>query len=299
MIIDNSKILILYNSVPYFVDHLLKKGVSVSYVYRKTCFLFRGIKKIYEKQNLFQELWYESWRFKLNTFDVVIVFAPVSEKVLEFIYKKNKNIRLIYWHWNPVSHCGIPSKRMRELAEIWSFDPEDCINYNLIFNTTFYFKEITILDSDILYDVVFVGRNKGRRSYLVDFSNKLKNLNLNTYFHIVPDHGETGEKQFELMSYKNYLSLISKSKVLLDIKPKAQTGLTLRVMESIFFNNKLITDDLSIVSQDFYNKQNIFILGLDDEDELSEFIHSEYLPIERSIIERYFFINWLERFELR
>ena len=86
------------------------------------------------------------------------------------------------------------------------------------------------------------------------------------------------------------------SKSILDIVNPNQSGLTLRVMESLFFKKKLITNNLFISEYDFYNSQNIFILGKDREEDLHDFINSNYIDVDDSIVTSYDYHNWVKRF---
>jgi hypothetical protein len=75
-----------------------------------------------------------------------------------------------------------------------------------------------------------------------------------------------------------------------------QTGLTLRPMESIFFEKKLITNHLTISDYDFYDKSNIFILGKDDLNNLSYFLKQPYNRLPAKLVDGYDFNTWLKRF---
>src|SRR5690606_24485813 len=104
------------------------------------------------------------------------------------------------------------------------------------------------------------------------------------------------KEKVKKIPYQEYLELISKTKAIIDIIPDGQSGLTVRPMESIFLKKKLVTTDLEIANQDFYNKQNIFIIGKDDESLLKEFIDSAYVPIADSVVYQYDLDGWLQRF---
>ena len=60
---------------------------------------------------------------------------------------------------------------------------------------------------------------------------------------------------------------------------------------------KLITNNKDIINYDFYNSNNIFVLGEDNLDNIKEFIEKEYVEIDEKIINYYDFYEWLKRFE--
>lgn len=88
-----------------------------------------------------------------------------------------------------------------------------------------------------------------------------------------------------------------KGKVVLDFCVLTQSGLSLRVYDALYNCRKIITNNSAIKTFDFYSKENVFILGEDDEQSLIDFIHSDFLPIDNNILQRYSIKGWLERFE--
>jgi hypothetical protein len=97
------------------------------------------------------------------------------------------------------------------------------------------------------------------------------------------------------LSYRNTLSLISQSKSILEIVQENQSGLTLRSMEALFFNKKLLTNNASIKNYDLYSKENIFIIGEDDINRISEFVNTPFKILDKDILEQYDFKEWLKR----
>ncbi|MGO2358374.1 MAG: hypothetical protein ACTH6S_12345 [Mesonia sp.] len=292
------KVLILYNSVPYFESCFQARNIPVARTFRKISIPLKLIRKINALLKLPRDYWFGEWKKKLLSIDTIIVFSPIERDILQYIKKENEKIRIIYWYWNPILRSGKPSKEIYNLSEIWSFDPNDCKKYDLKYNTTFYFKNIKLPKNKIEFDVSFLGINKGRRKELENIEGVLNKNGLKTYFHIVPDKHESDESGPQPISYPKYLELLSKSKAILDINPIGQSGQTLRPMESIFLTKKLITNDGTITSCDFYKPENIFVLGQDDEKDLNQFINSPYEEVDEAIVARYDVKNWLRRFNL-
>ena len=90
--------------------------------------------------------------------------------------------------------------------------------------------------------------------------------------------------------------MIKYSKCILDVGNNDNAGLTVRVMESLFLEKKLITNYKNIVKYDFYNKNNIFIIGVDNLEQIKDFINSPYEKIDSEKIKYYDFESWLKRF---
>lgn len=81
----------------------------------------------------------------------------------------------------------------------------------------------------------------------------------------------------------------------MDIVQKGQVGLTLRIMEALFYNKNVITNNRSIQDMKIYDKNNIYILGLDDRD-LVEFIKESICEWDEELKKQYVFNAWLHRF---
>lgn len=294
-------LLIFYdNSVEYFRTHFERKGLRAVNIYKEASIFSKIIRVIFRYFNFTQEYWYGDWKKSLSSIKTVIFFAPHRKSgVLEYLKKQKKDIRIIYWYWDPVFRRGMLSSKLSNIAEIYSFDPEDCKEYNIMFNTTFYFDDILLPVNEIQFDAIFLGNDKGRRDKLQKLEAMLNKCGLNSHFHIVSDNAEGGNNTCGRISYEEYLSLISKAKAIIDVNPIGQSGLTLRPMESIFFKKKLITNDLSIISEDFYNPQNIFIVGRDQKEYLKNFIDSPYIDLDPLMVEKYDVSRWVERFNLK
>ncbi|NQX55210.1 hypothetical protein HQN86_16430 [Pedobacter panaciterrae] len=295
---STSKTILIYNSVGYFVPLFFKEGIPAYPVYKQIPFFLKVIRKILIKLNVSKSLWFDEWKGNLSDIETVIFFSTNPFEAVEYIKEKKANVRIIFWYWNPVFRGIKPAEIPDDLCEKWSFDKNDCMHYGMKYNTTFYFNSIKLPFAAAVYDIVFVGVDKGRRSALNKINENISISGANTHFYIVDDSWSkrTYNGAFPPISYPNYLELVSKSKAILDYVQEGQEGLTLRVMESIFFNKKLITNDRTIILNDFYNADNIFILDVDNIQNLSTFLNTPYQPINPEIVERYNFVNWLRRF---
>lgn len=238
-----------------------------------------------------------SWKYDIEKYDLFIISTSIySPQIAKYIRKKTDK-KIIHWYWNPVIDDISPQKLKKEDYEIWSFDKEDCEKYKLKYIPTYYFNTIELPKEKIVNDVYFVGADKGRLDKLVEIEDDLKIRNIKTNFHITKSKNSNESKyQFkENISYETVLKEIAKSKVILDYIQEGQSGLTQRPMESIFHSKKLITNDKCIKNYDFYNKENIFILGEDNINDISYFVNSPYIEVEKSIIDKYDFKNWIKK----
>jgi len=286
---------------PNFLDENIKQyGVVIFSPFRKISSLFKPFRILSLRYNLFfPSIWYTDFENVIVKSDLIVLPASnFSPRIAKYIDEKisDDRTRLIYWYWDSVRPAFSPL-RISDRWEKWSFDKADCRRFSLKYNSTYYFKSIQLKKVAIKYDIMFVGQNKGRLSALLRLNKIFTNLGLSFYLHVVKDNELFNEKYAykNRISYKNLLSLISQSVAILDLMQDSQSGLTLRVMESIFLEKKLITNNLSIVNYKFYRRENIFILGHDSQERLNDFIQTPYLKIEEEIVRQYEFAQWLQR----
>lgn len=292
-----SNIAFVYNSVPYFIPYFEKNGIKVYSMYKKIPSFFKIIRKFSLLTNIYTHYWFDNW-YKDKNIRVVIFFASIDISPCLNYLNVSKNIRVIFWYWNPVSKTVNPNILRHKNCELWSFDKKDCVKHNLNFNTTFYFDTININSSTVKYDIFFVGINKGRKKILDSINAKFISQGLKTYFHLI-NEDLPKQKRLSYLSYQDNLSIISQSRAILDIVQEGQTGMTLRIMECIFFKKKLITNQLSIIEEDFYCEDNCFIIGQDNFEKIHAFLEKPYVEISKNIINKYNFKEWLNRFDLK
>ena len=281
----NEFLILKLNNKAVFMKYLKYKNFQrVYHVFKKYTLPLRLIIKM-----KLDWIFFSNWKKELKKYKQFIIFDAVfSESITKYIKSKNKDSKIIYYYWNVIGNDNNMPLFDKNIDEIWTFDKDDSIKYNLKWNPQFYTNKIELKDGNIRSDLVFLGRNKGREEEINKVDKLFKNYNLETNLIII-------NKETDLISYDDYLKYVSESKAILDILAKGQNGLTLRCMESLFLEKKLITNNSDIKNYNFYNKNNIFILGEDDPDKLVSFLNSDYVKIENKIRYYYDYEEWLRR----
>ena len=180
------------------------------------------------------------------------------------------------------------------------------MKYGYQFNTQFYIPENMTRASinDVEHsDIFYVGSDKKRSEALNDLALVFKKNHISYYYHLVRFKNEPNPYNFEYhdpLIYPQVIEYIRKSKVIIDLVAEWQNGITLRPLEGLFFKKKLITNMKEITGYDFYNPQNIFVLGVDDLSHIKEFVESPYYVGENysELINRYSMQGWLNNFTL-
>lgn len=296
-----SPVILCTNNKNYFEVLISDLGYTVLSVYIGHGFILRNIRKLWFKYNLpFSQIWFRKDILKESTDTIILFDSLVTKDYLTWLTQKFNGKRIVFWYWNPVRKSLSIKFFNSSILEKWSYSPMDCKDFALEYNSQFYFNHLKIPDEEIVYDVFFLGRDKGRLSELLKLKQKFESLNLNVLFHISPNQRRFLKKNNayqKIISYDMALIEMAKSRAILDILSNPLDGLSLRALESLFHERKLITNSQTIIDYDFYDTQNVFILGKDKLSDLPSFIKSPYKKIDEVIVDSYDFKNWIKRFE--
>jgi hypothetical protein len=239
---------------------------------------------------------FANWKRNLSHYNLVILPVSIYSKAIASYIRARSDIPIAHWYWNPVCST-IPPSDLVPASAIYSFDDNDCTKYGLRYRNTYYFSTISLPENPTVYDICFVGADKGRLTRLLQLKYEIEALGLTIALHITDSDTRKPSRSYayqERIGYEDVLQYISKSNAILDLVQDGQSGLTQRPMEALFFKKKLITNDEGILKADFYCKDNIFILGHDTTRDLTEFLRSPFAPVSDAIRDRYDFGKWVD-----
>ena len=281
----NDIIIVKKETNKYFINYI-KDKYNINELYSNELFYHSFMTYI----PFIQPLLLNKWKHKLKEYNKLIIFDTMySKHISEYIKRINPNIKIYLYYWNKINDNNKRYLDDKNIYKIYTFDKKDSKKYKINYNPQFYSYDIKLKKNKIKYDIFFIGRDKGRLKYINDLEDKFKELGLSTNIIII-------DKESDFIYYDKYLDLLSKSNVILDIVSDNQKGLSMRVMESIFLNKKIITNNTDIINYDFYNPNNIFILGKDDINKLDKFINSKYIKVSKDILNNYNIDEWIKRF---
>lgn len=278
------------------------------------CNAYRGISKSYiltvimmlwMKLNIpMKAIWYS--HNVLHYEGMLIIFDDgITLQYLRWLKKYCNAERLIFYYWNTYRKGKLHPDDVKELGyEVWSYDENDCIRYRMKYNPQMFFKSwYEGIDADkinTIYDVVFVGRDKfGRQQEMQKIVDLFKKNGIRYHLYYVASKWYqrfTSKAYAKYLDYRDMIREELKGKVILDFGISVQSGFTLRIYDALCNQRKVITNNPNIKQIALYTKENIFILGEDNEDLLVDFIHSEFRPISEEVLQQYSVEGWLKRF---
>ncbi len=90
------------------------------------------------------------------------------------------------------------------------------------------------------------------------------------------------------VSYRDYLTLTSGSEVCVDLVRESQgEGLSYRIPEALFLNQKIITNRLVVRDEPFYDPDRVFLIGVDPLPRLQSFLEKEIEPLREDVLKHY------------
>lgn len=232
--------------------------------------------------------------------DITLIVDPAhfNHIVLEEIRKKS--VKLIAYNYDSIAQLPLPADKISYFDEFYSFDKDDCKNYNFKFITNFiYSTKKDIITDYRLKAFTIQSKSNDRIRTLSKIADELDSLNINSYeFHV---YGKTKKgvnnniiffnARIPLNTFKNKME---NSEILLDLVRDGQNGLSFRIFEAMALQKKLITTNKNIIDYDFYNPNNILVIDKKRPTISAEFLNSKYQPIPENIYNKYTLDQWIK-----
>lgn len=284
----------------YFSKNMKKKNVDIGTI-KKGKGNLEFLRKVINKLQItsLYAFWLDSWKKKIKEYDNIIIFDRVlSLTLVKWIISNNKKCNLKIWLWN------IPNFDVnfyKKYAEIFCFDKEYSIKHKINFIDQFYIpvskEKCKVMSGE---GVIYVGYDKNRYAMLRKIAKTFNKQNIPFYFALQKNKKvkyDCSNSEIDLLDspikYDDLVERTKKFKGILELNVNGQTGITLRSLESIFYKKKLITNNVYIKKYPFYNKNNYYILGVENRN-IREFLNAEYQEISTELLKKYSYDSWLK-----
>lgn len=293
------------DNTQYFFPYINRENVDVMSVCVRLSAVQKMLMRIVRRMNLPYPFYFGEWKKNLAEYEKVVLFDMSFTPALAKYIIRHSNAKVYVYLWNPLKNnrkmISYISKAQK-FVNVYSYDEDDCKNYNMHFAPMMYSSDLQLGSRNIEFDLTFLGYAKDRLGQLSRLYDKFCSAGIICKFYVVADKNsdEAGEKgnsfiiSQKRLSYQEYLDMIARSGAILDLVQGGQSGLSLRVLESVFLKKKLVTTNNRVKEYDLYRPENMFVLTDDNVNELKAFFAEPYAEIDPSITEKYDFANWLE-----
>ena len=278
----------------YFHNAVKKMGYEILIPYKDNNLLFRCLREIWFRMKLpYKVIWFNKQILTKSPKVFVVKDPLIVPAFLVWMRKNFPHVRIILDYDNRASMSLNPNLIAENIAEKWSYDESDCNEYGMRLRHGSYFDIFAVKPADHKeYDVLYLGRDKGRASELFDIEKKLNGLGLKTLFYICADRRFLRFKKnyyMPYMPYMDYISLLAKSRAILNVVQPGQKSITMREYEAVFDNIKCITNNVGILDFELYHPSRYFILGKDKIDRLNDFMKDPFVPVQEEVLKKYTF----------
>lgn len=233
--------------------------------------------------------------------------------ILDILKQDYPHIRIVYYQWDSVKNNPNSLSVSKYASKSFTFDFEDSISYSDIFTyLPLYYNwkqdgnEEFCISTDIL---VVASWSKYRSEYVKTIKERYQNLNLRwtvffympimTYFKwlIKGQYHIIKEANYIPISKNKYYHLLQHSKAVLDIPSPSQSGASIRVIEALSLQKKIITTNKNL-SQAIIGAESPNILFYEEIGLLEDFLSAPFV-IEDNISETVMSLNeWLNKIGL-
>lgn len=257
---------------------------------------------------------------KINgTLDYVIVVKGESLSLENVIFLKEKypKATFLFYAWDSIKNYPHVLEYLPLFNRCYTFDNNDIQQFPFLKHLPlFYSKEYGIKHSinpqTIKPRIVFAGTvHSDRYELLGKIYKKYHHVYDFNFFLYFPSKilflKFLKNNIINIMKYKILgFSLCSKTKsqvadyflnatAIIDIQHPMQHGLTMRTIEVLPLNRKLITTNREIKNYDFYRHENVLIIDRDEPILTEEFLFTSFQEIDPDIIHRYSVDGWVTK----
>lgn len=214
-----------------------------------------------------QSLWRNRYVFRKSSLlghpKTCVVFTDISAcrtdvQTLRKLHERDNLVMVLVLVNVMDSKPRLLATRLSAFDQVYSFDQSDCERYGFAFHPTFYsVPSIPSSSIPLVSDAFFVGFAKGRRTaQLTELCHRLAACGGTSDFHLIGASRQalsgvdihTGHR----MDYAEALRRLQATNCVVELMGEGQMGLTLRAMEAICFNKKLLTNNPSVKDLRFY-----------------------------------------------
>lgn len=291
-------ILVVMPQDSWLASALKEAGFQVDCPYYGNGFFLRLIREFCFRLKLpLKTIWYKGIAKAYRCF--FMSASLITPDYIAWFKKNHPNAKIILLFSNKVDEKKYnPFNIPGTLCEKWTSDKDDAEKYHMhLFEGGGYFRQWRVNKTTPVYDVFYIGKDKNRLAKLRKIESEMNNHGIKTLFYITWERSwqkkDDGIHQ-PFLPYEGVLDYIGKSRAILHLLEGAQNGITIRIQESLIHKVKLITDDVNIVKYDFYNPNNIFILGRDDMNGLKDFLDAPYEDVKSDFFEHAYFDQMID-----
>ena len=244
--------------------------------------------------------------------DTVLFWGCENLKELLILNREIQNNDKNVFLWNPVATiCRNRFSKWeykhwlgKSGLKVFTFDHADADRYEFnTINQVYRKPEYHTAEPCVIeHNVYYVGVDKQRTALLEKLKKEFDSQGITYNLNIIKDKHTALSPELascyidKPIPYKESVDMINRSNCILEILQKGQDGMTLRTLEALFMNKKLMTTNRKIKEYDFYDPANVYIIGGDEQRTVKEFIYTPQVYIQDDITNASDITHWIKKF---
>lgn len=252
-----------------------------------------------------------------NDYDYVLIINPesLSKHILEKFRAKLTRAKFIIYMWDSVKNKKSQLQFVGVVDKFITFDPEDIkFDSRITHVPLFYIPQYSMLNNNLsncAYDISFIGSLHCDRYRIVKEIERQLPVGMRVFFYfyypskIIFFIRKLFDKDFQIirvsdvkfhpLSSNQVIKIIDKSRVVIDVEHKFQSGLTMRTIEIFGAMRKLITSNYNIKKYNLYSIKNHYIFDRNNIDlqNIKQFIDGEFELECKEVYNSYSLNSWL------
>lgn len=234
-----------------------------------------------------------------------------STETINWLVDYFQNSKKIVYLWDSLDNSVFDTGCLKLFDRVYSFDPIDCKKNSYIQFLPLFYCDSDKIKKEYKYDFMFIGVARQDR---YDYIKKIKDYaianNLTYYFKLyfrspliyyynkiikgLYKNTKASDFTYTLTSQEQLKQIMSDSRIIVDMEINKQNGLTMRTIECLGMQRKLITTNKDVVNYDFYNPNNILCVDRDTVQIKDSFIKKDYSEINKEIYKKYSLEYWIK-----
>lgn len=252
-----------------------------------------------------------------QSYDHVLIVRgeAISRKMLRLLRQAQPKARMSLYLWDSFNFNPNARKIMNEFDQVFSFDRSDVEQYKKIhFLPLFYgrrFENSAQWQGKPVYDACFIGtihtdRYKVLEKVVDSLEARGSNVFVFCYYPSKPlyrlrallDPGfrRFGRKyvSFTGMKLDELVDRIAESRAVIDVPRPGQVGLTMRTIEAVGAQRKLITTNEDVKNYDLYDPSLVLLVDRQNPEISGDWLYHEAQPFKPSLRKKYTVSSWID-----
>lgn len=244
----------------------------------------KGIIRVYspllkKKINAYYQKILNETQTKNYDYFILIKGESIPDFFLIKFRKQHPDTRMIYVSYDTVAEYPKTLKLKSFFDFSYSFEPTDVTKYGFIFRPNFYLNDFLKAKPNTKhnYDLAFVGSAHTDRYLIVEKLKKIldKKKRKSFFYYYAPNRVffllklifdksmqsfDISKLSFKKLSHAEVAEIYQDTFAVLDINKPFQSGLSMRLLDSLASRKKVITTNSDVRKYPFYNPKNILVI---------------------------------------